>query len=400
MKIIGLTLCVALLVLHIQCSEDDVRVESPDGKNLIGATSMGKQSALTLKALLAFSGYAIDPSIFSYDAEIYRVQYRTTYQGNEIEASGLIILPSTDEAVGMLSYQRGTIVKLSDAPSEQSINGVDVLLYSAMASPGFIAVVPDMIGFGSSSAIVHPYYIEQPTAAAITDMLYAARELATDKGMDFNGKVFLAGYSQGGYATMAAHKAIEKDGLDDMTLVASFPAAGGFDLKEVQQYIFSLTEYKNPYYLAYLANSYKLYYAKNSLLGDFFNAPYASKIPGLFNGVNSAAAIDGQLTTSIPQLLTSGVLSGINTQSRYAYIADLLNQNSLVNGWHPKNLMYIYHGKVDDTVPYSNSEGTYQKLIANGATADKLELIPLQGDHSSAVKPFIEGFVSKIMQLK
>ena len=368
--------CCLLVILFVstRCSDNDQpSANDPSGK-LIESISAGTTPAATLKLLVTVSGYKIDPSILKHDVEIFKVKYHTEFQGEDITASGLIILPQTNESVSMLSFQHGTTTLASDAPSVQSTGSFDVELYSAIASAGFVAVVPDMIGFGSSSTTFHPYYVEEPTALSVSDMIVAARELADQKKLAFDGKLFLAGYSQGGYATMAAHKAIESEPIEGMTLVASFPAAGGFDLKAIQEYMFSQTEYADPYYLAYLFNSYQLYYKENNLLKDFFNEPYAAAIPALFDGKHAPSAIDAQLTTSIEDLVSDDLLEGIDTQPRFNYIVTLLNENSLDNQWYPKTQMYMYHGLDDTTVPYTNSESTYQKLIANGASAELLHL--------------------------
>ena len=396
----GVGCLLVILLVSTRCSDDDQPSVDVSSGKLIESISAGTQTAATLKLLVTVSGYKIDASILKHDVEVFKVKYRTKFQGEDITASGLIILPQTDESVSMLSFQHGTITLANDAPSVQSTGSFDVLLYSAISSAGFVAVIPDMIGFGSSSNTFHPYYVEEPTARAVSDMIVAARELADQKKLAFDGKLFLAGYSQGGYATMAAHKAIESEAIAGMTLVASFPAAGGFDLKAVQEYLFSQTEYTNPYYLAYLVNSYQLYYKENNLLKDFFNEPYASAAPGLFDGKHAASNIDAQLTASIKDLVSADILTGVDTQPRFNYIVTLLNENSLVNQWYPKTQMYVYHGLDDTTVPYSNSESTYQKLIANGASTDQFHLISLQGDHGSAIKPYIEDLVPRLMALK
>ena len=143
----------------------------------------------------------------------------------------------------MLSFHHGTITNRDDAPSNFSSSDYNSISYAAMASVGFIGVIPDYLGFGSSSSILHPYYVEDLTASSIVDMLKAAAEFAQQKNLQFNGKLFLAGYSEGGYATMAAHKAIESDGLDGFNLIASFPGAGAYDLTGMQEHIFSLQDY-------------------------------------------------------------------------------------------------------------------------------------------------------------
>ena len=118
------------------------------------------------------------------------------------------------------------------------------------------------------------------------DNLRAARELAREKGLKFNKRLFLAGYSQGGYATMAAHKSLEMDNAQGFDLIASFPASGGYDVKGVQEYFFSQQTYDQPHYLGYVAMSYKSYYGWTSVFNDFFKEPYATRIPTLFNGIN------------------------------------------------------------------------------------------------------------------
>ena len=90
----------------------------------------------------------------------------------------------------------------------------------------------------------------------------------------------------------------------------------------------------------------------------------------------------------------------MDTQARFSYVATLLNENSLVNQWYPKAGMYMYHGLDDTTVPYSNSETTYQKLIANGASTNQLHFISLEGDHGTAIKPYVEDLVPRLMALQ
>jgi pimeloyl-ACP methyl ester carboxylesterase len=300
----------------------------------------------------------------------------------------------------MVSFQHGTITSYSEAPTELPSNSIEFELYAGLASLGFIAVAPDLIGFGSSTAVLHPYFVEDATASAVIDMLKATKEFAAEQSIDFDSKLFLAGYSQGGYATMAAHKAIEQNGLTGFNLVASFPASGGYDVKAMQEYFFGLTTYDEPFYIAYVAMAYKTQYAWTKPLSDFFNEPYASRIPGLFDGSKNGSQINSELTTSIPDFIRADLRGKIDTDAQYKYIADAFNENSLTD-WKPTIKMFMYHGDADVTVPYDNSVITYQKLINNGASTSVLSLTPLPGkDHSTGVLPYIEDFIPKMMQLK
>src|SRR5688572_12954507 len=373
------------------CSSDD-NPDPGDEQFLVSSEFIYSNTAQQLKLLIQLSGVDIDASEFLYDIEIYKVVYNTTYDGAIITASGLVALPKTTDQVGMLSFHHGTITNHADAPSNFSSNDFNSISYAAMASVGFIGVIPDYLGFGSSSSILHPYYVEEVTASSILDMLKAAGEFAQQKNLQFNGKVFLAGYSEGGYATMAAHKAIESDGLDGFNLIASFPGAGAYDLSGMQAHIFSLQEYDDPHYLAYMARAYQIEYDEDNLLTDFFKEPYASRIPGLFDGQKGADQINSQLTSTVAELIQGDMLANIHTNPEYDYLENAFVENSLTD-WSPKVQMFMYHGLSDATVPYQNSVDTYNKLLANGTSTGILTLTPLEGTHSSAIDPYIAAII-------
>jgi len=351
-----------------------------------------------LQVFIQFSGRDIDPNLFEYDVDIYKVVYKTTYQNSEINASGLILLPKTTMPVSMISYQHGTIVRKSDAPSVQPASSEEVISYSALASMGFITAVPDYIGFGESEDIFHPYYVEEPTADAVLDLLEAATVLAEKKQVDFNNRLFLAGYSQGGYTTLAAHKALESDPSPEFELVASFPGAGGYDVRSLQEYLFARETYPDPYYLAYVGMSYQSYYSE-SVVTTFFKEPYAGEIPALFDGVRSPGEIDAQLTEVIKDLVNDDLLTNMDTDPKFAPLREKFEANSLVD-WKPAAPVFMYHGDADLTVPLENSQITYDKLLGNGAATEDIQLIVFPGkDHISAIEPFITDVIKKLESL-
>jgi pimeloyl-ACP methyl ester carboxylesterase len=387
-----------LSIFIISCSDKDDPAPPHVKGDLVEANYAGDNLATNLKIFIQFSGRDIDPDLFLYDVDVYRIVYKTSYKDDGLNASGLILLPKTSTPVAMISYQHGTMVEYAEAPSRQSISSEQVISYAALASMGFITVVPDYIGFGESQHIFHPYYVEEPTANAVLDMLMAARVLAETKQVSFNKKLFLAGYSQGGYATLAAHKAMEGDPSPDFELIASFPGAGGYDIKAMQEYFFGLQTYPDPYYLAYVGMSYQKYY-EEEVLTPFFKAPYASKIPLLFNGTKSPAEIDDQLTLDIKDLVTDEILMDIDTDSKFQFLREKFQENSLVD-WVPVAPVFMYHGDADITVPVQNSQTTYDRLITNGASPENLQLITLPGkDHNTAITPYIEDVVKKLDSL-
>lgn len=386
----------ALTSLTVSCSDDEVT----EKKVLVSSSLYLTRSASELRTFLGAAGIDLPLEELEYDVEIYKVNYLTNYKDEEITASGLVILPKVTGSVGILSFQHGTIAAHNQAPTALALNSGELILYAALASPGFITVVPDFIGFGASAELMHPYYVEDLTASAILDNIKAGKELAQQKGISFNQKLFLAGYSQGGYATMATHKAIEENGFPGYDLIASFPAAGGYDIKGVQEYFFGLETYDEPFFLPYVAYAYQTAFDWTQPLSNFFNEPYATKIPALFDGSKSGSAINAELSTTISVLVNNDLLANIDTDAKYEYIVDAFEENSLVD-FTPTIPIFMYHGSADVTVPYQNSVDSYARYIDNGASPNVVKFFTIEGGtHYTGFFPYAEDFVPRLLDLK
>ncbi len=332
-----------------------------------------------------------------YDISLYTITYNTTYKGQNIKASGLVAFPDTETGMPILNFNHGTTSLHADAPTEDLIQ---YSFFANAASAGYIFVIPDYLGFGVSDNIVHPYYRSDLTGQTVVDMIRATKELAAIEGYNFNGDVFLSGYSEGGFATMSAHHNMEKNNYSGLNLVASAPAAGGYDITGMLNYFLSKETYHVPYYIAYVAIGYKTSYDWNLPLSSIFNEPYASIIPDYFNGKYSGYEINSVLTDDISELLTDNFINNIYNDPNLKIIVDAFEENSL-NQWVPKNKMIMYHGTNDITVPYHNSVDTYNNFISLGANKEAIEFIDLIGEnHSSGSLPYIVDLFDRFEQLK
>src|SRR5674476_595660 len=63
----------------------------------------------------------IKPFITS-DVDVYKLVYKTTVNGNQINASGLICVPVTQGDYPVLSFQNGTNTLNTDAPSNNPLD--------------------------------------------------------------------------------------------------------------------------------------------------------------------------------------------------------------------------------------------------------------------------------------
>jgi hypothetical protein len=181
---------IAITLIASSCDDNSPSPSNTPNEKLEEATLLYTASASQLKFLAQFAGFDLDVDEIKYDAEVYKVTYKTSFKGSGFIASGLVVLPKTSTEVGMVSFHHGTITNHDDAPSNLTETDPDALLYAALSSSGFITVIPDYLGFGSSSNILHPYYIEEYTASSVIDMLIAAKELAAQEQINFNKKLF------------------------------------------------------------------------------------------------------------------------------------------------------------------------------------------------------------------
>ena len=382
-----------LILILFSCSiqEENTRIHIDTYTKLFSITKDNILEIVQASEFENLEGY------LKHDISLYTITYNTTYNGKKIKASGLVAFPDTDNGMPILNFNHGTTSLHADAPTEDLIQ---YSFFANAASAGYIFVIPDYLGFGISDDIVHPYYRSDITGQTVVDMIRATKELAEIEGYNFNGDIFLSGYSEGGFATMSAHYNLENNNYSGLNLVASAPASGGYDISGMLDYFLSKDTYHVPYYIAYVAIGYKTSYDWSLPLSSIFNEPYASIIPEYFNGKYSGYEINSVLSDDISELLTSNFINNIYSDLELKIIVDAFEENSL-DQWVPKNKMIMYHGTDDITVPYQNSVDTYSNFISLGADKNTVEFIDLNGEnHSSGSLPYVIDLFDKFEKLK
>ncbi len=360
---------------------------------LIGFSTNGTYKVQQLQEYLDSYGVGSQYNItLKYDVNIYKIVYSTIDpEGNIIKVSGAIFVPKGQNNLPLISLQHGTQTNRNSVASVAPLVSPDGFV---AASLGYYAVVPDYIGLGDSQ-VLHPYHYEKSSADAVVDLIIAGREYAKQNSIDLNGRVFLAGYSEGGYVTLAAQKEIEQNYSNEIELTACAPMAGAYDLNLTAQSILQNRTYNEPSFLAFLIYAYNEIYGWNRL-GDFFNSPYAERIPGLFDGTKSISQIDASLTTDLTLLFKQNFVQNYLAGNETA-VSTALEENSLIS-WVPKTPIRFYHGNADEYVPYQNSVEAKNYFQAHGAD---VELVTIEGGtHESSAIPSILDAVEWFESLK
>jgi len=203
----------------------------------------------------------------------------------------------------------------------------------------------------------------------------------------YNETNYLMGYSQGGWATLAALKAIESNPSLGISVEATSCGAGAYNLMEVSNHILHLATFAGPLYLPYFIYSHQVYGTLNDPLSIYFREPYATSIPSLFDGSLSNAEVNNQLSDSIPELLTPRFINDFEENEDFASLREDLVKNS-VSAWNTHSLIRFYHGTVDQNVPVFESENMYEAFIDLGS-GSLVEYYALEDlDHTSGVLPW------------
>jgi len=346
---------------------------------IISVTQVGTTlTTAQIQLLFNFQGV---PITAVRDVNYYKVIYETVDpHGLRTQASGALVVPVGEPGpLPVVSYQHGTILLREDVPSRLNLEG---FLGVAMATSGYLAVLPDYLGLGDSPGF-HPYHHAKSAATCVVDLLRAARTWSAANSVALSGKLFLTGYSQGGHATLAALRAIEAFHADEFTVTACAAGAGAYDLSGVTATDFlSGRPQPNPYYLPYLLLAYQDVYG---LPGGFLAGPYASQLPPLFNGQHDSAEINPLLPASPTGILHPEALASFRDDPKDA-LRTALRDNDLTR-WRPLAPLRLYHCSGDLDVSPLNASAALAEFQARGAAQVQL-LDPSPGaDHGGCVEP-------------
>jgi len=376
----------SLLAAASGCSvpdDDPTDGPTPERGRLIGTTETGLQSAAVTNAQLQAIGSTIE---VEYDVVAQRITYWSPDADGELtELSALVTYPrDADDSLPVLSYQHGTLTLRDSAPSlvEPGVTSITTHpeggLAMILAARGYVVVAPDYVGLGVSGGF-HPYLHAATEATAVVDALRATHEFAAEEGLGLNDQLFLTGLSQGGHATMAAHRAIEQEYDDELTVTAAAPVAGPYRLSDTAvDGILASDESPHPYQVAYLLVAYNRIYEFVPGDANVFAEEVADTLPAMFDGAHEPDDIDvamvpvGAVPPKPPNASISPTLLAAMAEDEAHPLRVALREND-VDDWSPRAPIHLYHCSGDRDVPFEISEATLANLRDNGGDVELIE---------------------------
>lgn len=443
-----LSVAIASSLLLVGCGDD----------NDFDAVDSDTSSA-TSKFVKSFSTSQID-SGFGNSATpaakcgvtIEKVSYDTKGAADEdTTATAALMVPTGDAAEcqgdrPVLLYAHGTTTEKSyDFTQVGNLNnpavGESTLIAANFAAQGYIVVAPNYAGYDESELDYHPYLVAQQQSTDMVDALDSARSIIDRKKrandtnyvkIDDSGKLFLAGYSQGGYVVMATARLLESQ---NKPITAIAPSSGPYALAAFGDDIFrgnvniGASRFAPLLGIGLQEKYGNIYQDKSDIFLDKYadaqlpsDSPFgelvaAGKLPNnaLFQKTPTNPVLDGLSKGSIFSFLGGYDDNDylIKSDFRAAYVTDTINnpdglfaengndlpaanpQNNLrkalkdndLRGYVPKMPTLICGGNQDPTVYYDINTGSMAKLLQAVSTnnpAVKLNVTVLDVDTDNA----------------
>lgn len=314
--------------------------------------------------------------------------------GAERTYSGRIFLPSrkpTDppREVPLVIYQHATETRRRYTAY---YNKGDETMLGALAAElcGFAVAMPDGDGMGADpSPRKHASCYGKTTGTCLVDMIRAAlgelngRRVFDDVNYIWDGEVYIVGYSEGGYISMAAVKELATNpACSDIKLTGTACMGAPFDFAQATRSLLAdpKAAYDRPYIPAYFVAAWQdiapslVSFDKAinpALLKKDASGSAAEWLGGVLGGDAITPLIQARLTGSkdkaVPArsiLNEDWVKKNINDPN--SALNKLFEANTLVGGWKPTAPVLLVHDPYDKTVRFSGTKAMFDDWTKQG----------------------------------
>ncbi|MCQ2574470.1 MAG: hypothetical protein MJ182_11305 [Treponema sp.] len=327
----------------------------------------------------------------------YEITYISEYsEGDASEECALLLLPYSNKKSGefpLVVISHGTLIGADTGTTTYNSNYSEWWAAWYLASTGVAVLLPETPGFGyTQKQVFHPYMNKEALGVSSRDALNAAvqffkvnkKEGIYDNGLDFNGKVALAGYSEGGFTTLALLEELQKNPVKDINLKLVLPMAAPADVSETMAECFkSEKKYPHPFYMPYCFLGWE---KLNPVLLDknrVFSEKFLSDVVPLFLDKSSKKVLEEKIDeylgdqpcyTMLSEEARDWLFNPENSADGIAF-KTLLEKNNALDVPVPQDVkVKILHSPADDSVPFENSKKLYERMKNKSPLVELLEL--------------------------
>ena len=330
----------------------------------------------------------------------------TDDRGEVRHYSGRVYLPALRlkrraQGVPLVVFVHATEARWDQVPHFN--RGVEALLGALAATCRSMAVaMPDLPGCGlDPSPRPHPFCHARSLAVSVLDMIGPALRLLDREALPWDGRVFLVGYSSGGYSALAAVKEWQLNPkYRDLPIRGAACLAGAFGLAEaIRSSFLAPAPFKHPDIVPLIAAAYQdLYPWAESVQMDRFLNPRLLEtreggvdhgnirdwLSGAYGSRAICRKINQRLTGSPRRALPAAALvdpgwlaAQVGTRAwPHTELGSLLQENTLIGGWRPVVPILLGTSPTDECVPPENSHALMRDWARQGTRA-QVTFMPL-----------------------
>ncbi|MCX5495841.1 prolyl oligopeptidase family serine peptidase [Kaistia dalseonensis] len=192
-----------------------IQVNSGVSYEFIGRWDVDRLNEILTVDTPKFFGVSVKYTPAKNAVRLYRITYSSVVpeRGNKpIVATGLLALPDiAGSSLPLVSYQHGTVYGREQVPSFPDQSPETQLMIAQFAGEGYALIGADYFGMGQSTE-PEGYMVKASHQQASYDMLLASRAVL-DHMKIATSKLFIGGWSQGGFVTMAFLEKLENAGV-------------------------------------------------------------------------------------------------------------------------------------------------------------------------------------------
>ncbi|MCU4181293.1 alpha/beta hydrolase family protein [Bosea sp. BH3] len=203
---------------------------------LLARWDVDRLNRILTEEMPKFAGIPVTYTPARNAVRLYRVTYPSVVpeRGNKpIVATGLLAVPDVPETTfPMVSYQHGTVYGKQQVPSFPEQSDETRLMIAQFAGQGYLVIGADYFGMGASKE-PEGYVVKASHQQATLDMLLASRSVLAQMKLSAT-KLFLSGWSQGGFVSFAMLEKLESVGIPVQAMTTAsapvdvFVALNGF----------------------------------------------------------------------------------------------------------------------------------------------------------------------------
>lgn len=310
--------------------------------------------------------------------EIVRIS--GTYTGHDVDGSpltlsGTIVLPRSGAIKNMVLVSHYTIGANYECPS------LSFPMEGIIASRGYAVVFADYIGYGVTSARIHPYMHSESTARSVVDMGLAVKAYLEHVGRAPESReVILMGYSQGGANTLAVMDLIQREYSTELAVKKAYAGGGPYDLAATYDLAVQENISGIPCAIPMIVQGINEGERLGLDMADFFGPNLLARYD---EWINSKKYTTGEInrligTKELSEIMTRQGLDK-TSESTAKFYAKMI-KNSTLN-FTPESPVFMLHSTTDKTVPFVNAQKAQEYFKDKGAdiTYDFADY----GDHGS-----------------